>query len=168
MRTYGIRCLRAAVIGAAVLGFVGSAAAAEPTASEIAMARKLIDLKGASGIYDPVFIGIIQKTKYTFLQTNPLLSADLDAVASNLVNEYRPRLEQLKNEVAKRYAEHFTEAELNQVYTFYNSPLGAKLIKAEPEILDESMKYASDWADKLAQEVMTKMRDEMHKRGHDL
>jgi hypothetical protein len=30
------------------------------------------------------------------------------------------------------------------------------------------MKYASDWADKLAQEVMTKMRDEMHKRGHDL
>jgi hypothetical protein len=70
--------------------------------------------------------------------------------------------------VAKRYAEHFTEAELNQVYTFYNSPLGAKLIKAEPEILDESMKYASDWADKLAQEVMTKMRDEMHKRGHDL
>jgi hypothetical protein len=165
---YGIGCIRAAVAGALLLGFAGAAVAKDPSAAEIAVARKLIELKGVGGIYDPVFIGIIEKAKYTFLQSNPMLANDLNAVAAQLLKEFRPRLEQLKTDAAKLYAARFTEAELNQIYAFYTSPLGAKLIKVEPQVLDESMKEANQWAEKLADEVMAKMRSEMRKRGHEL
>jgi hypothetical protein len=154
--------------GAVLLGFADAAVAKDPSPAEIAVARKLIDLKGVNNIFDPLLVGIIEKTKYTFLQTNPMLSNDLNAVAAQLRQELQPQLEQLKTDAAKRYASHFTEAELNQVYAFYNSPLGTKLITAEPQILDESVKDASDWATKMADEVMAKMRAEMRKRGHDL
>ena len=72
------------------------------------------------------------------------------------------------SEVAKMYASRFTEPELNQALAFYKSPLGMKLIQNEPKILDESMNYAANWANKLADEVLAKMRTEMKKRGHDL
>lgn len=162
------RWLGGAVVGAMLIALVGQAAAAEPTAAEIAVARKLIDLKGADGIYDPVFFGVILKTKYTLLQSDPGLATDLDAVTLQIRDELKPRLNQLKNDVAKLYASHFSAAELNEAYKFYSTPLGEKLIKAEPQILQQSMTYAQQWADKLAEEVMDKMRDEMRKKGHQL
>ena len=161
-------CLRGMVLGLAVLGFVGTAQAQQPTPSAIATAKALLVLKGANNMYDPVFIGIIEKAKYTFLQTNPALSKDLNEVAAQLRTEYEPRLNDLMSEVAKMYASRFTEPELNQALAFYKSPLGMKLIQNEPKILDESMNYAANWANKLADEVLAKMSTEMKKRGHDL
>jgi hypothetical protein len=51
---------------------------------------------------------------------------------------------------------------------FYQSPLGQKVIVEEPKSADESMTMAGSWADKLSEEVMSKMRAEMKKRGHDM
>jgi hypothetical protein len=72
------------------------------------------------------------------------------------------------NDAARIYASHFTEAELKQILAFYQSPLGKKLLTEEPKTADESMSMAGSWADKLSEEVMSKMRAEMKKRGHDM
>jgi hypothetical protein len=42
------------------------------------------------------------------------------------------------------------------------------LIAEEPKALDQSMTYAQDWARRLSDEVVVKMRAEMKKLGHDL
>lgn len=152
----------------AMFGLAGTAQAQQPSAASIAIAKELLVLKGANQMYDPVFIGVIEKTKYTFLQTNPALSKDLNEVAVKLRAEFEPQLQGLMQEVAKMYASHFTEQELKDALAFYKSPLGAKLIVNEPKILDESMNYAADWANKLADKVMVRMREEMKKRGHNL
>ena len=52
--------------------------------------------------------------------------------------------------------------------TFYQSPLGRKMIVEEPKALDESMANAGDWGDNFSEEVINKMREEMKKRGHDI
>jgi hypothetical protein len=72
------------------------------------------------------------------------------------------------NEVAKLYASRFTEQELKDTLAFYKSPLGKKLLVEEPLILDQSMRNAQSWADRLSQEVIGKIRTEMKKRGHDI
>ena len=72
------------------------------------------------------------------------------------------------NEVAKLYAMRFTEQELKDALAFYKSPLGRKLLAEEPNLLDQSMKNAQTWADKLSEEVIAKMRTEMKKRGHEI
>ena len=69
---------------------------------------------------------------------------------------------------ARFYASHFTEPELRDLLTFYQSPLGQKALTEEPKVLDQTMVYAGSWADNLSQEVIQAMRIEMKKRGHDM
>ncbi len=69
---------------------------------------------------------------------------------------------------ARNYASRFSEPELKQILTFYQSPVGQKMIVQEPQIIDESLKQADGWADNLSVDVMAKMRSEMKKRGHDI
>ena len=70
--------------------------------------------------------------------------------------------------MAKLYATRFTEPELKAILAFYQSPVGQKVLAQEPRIIDASMKFAQDWANKLSDEVVSKMRDEMKKRGHPM
>jgi len=161
-------CIRAVLIGVALLALAAGAPAQSPSPAAIATARQLIDLKGASNLYDPVLVGIILRAKNTLLQTNPMLSNELDAVAQQLRRDFQPRLDALKQQIATFYASRFTEQELKDALAFYRSPLGSKLTAVEPQVLDQSMAYANTWAGEVAEEVLAKMRAEMRKKGHDL
>lgn len=160
--------LRAAVVGLALFGFVGAAAAQKPSSAAVTMARELIEIKGASQLYNPALVGIILSARNTLLQTNPALSADLNAVAQQMRQDYEPRLEALKQRIAEMYAASLTEQELKSVLAFYKSPLGKKLLTVEPKVLDQSMAFANKWAEDLAEEILEKMRAEMRKKGHEL
>jgi hypothetical protein len=48
---------------------------------------------------------------------------------------------------------------------FYKSPAGKKLISEQPKVVDASMKFAQDWANKLSDQVIAQMREELKKRG---
>jgi hypothetical protein len=52
--------------------------------------------------------------------------------------------------------------------TFYQSPVGKKLLVEQPTVVDASMRYAQDWANKLSDQVIAKMREELKKRGHPM
>ena len=58
--------------------------------------------------------------------------------------------------------------ELKDVLAFYKTPAGKKLLAEQPKIVDSSMKFAQDWANKLSDQVIAKMREELKKRGHAL
>jgi hypothetical protein len=155
----------------ALLGLVlstGIADAQQPSATAMASARELVTIKGAKTIYEPLIGGIIEKAKGMFLQTNPMLSKDLNEVAGKLRADLVPRSAELVTETARLYATRFTEQELKDALAFYKSPLGRKLLVEEPTIADESMRSMASWADKLSEEVVAKMRAEMRKRGHDI
>jgi hypothetical protein len=162
-------CAVTLALGLAIALGIGAAdAQQQPSASAIATAKEVITAKGAAALYGPLVSGVIERTKSVFLQTNPMLSKDLNEVAAKLHNEYGGRSAEIINEVAKLYASRFTEQELKDTLAFYKSPLGRKLIVEEPAILDQSMKNAQTWAENLSQEVIAKMRAEMKKRGHDI
>jgi hypothetical protein len=153
--------------GLAFAACVG-AHAQQPSAGAIATAKELITVKGAGAIYDPIVPGVIEHAKSLFLRANPTLGKDLNEVALKLRADYAPRSAEVMNEVAKLYATRFTEQELKDALAFYKSPLGRKLLAEEPNLLDQSMKNAQTWADKLSEEVIAKMRAEMKKRGHEI
>ena len=74
----------------------------------------------------------------------------------------------MTTEVATLYATHFSEGELKQIVTFYQSPVGKKVLSLQPTVIDASMKFAQTWANKLSDEVVAKMREELKKKGHAL
>jgi hypothetical protein len=155
-------------LGLALAVSVGPANAQKPSAAAIATAKEVLVVKGASALYDPLVPGVIERAKIIFLQTNPMLSKDLNEVAAKLRTELAPRGAEIVNEAATLYAARFTEQELKDALAFYKSPLGRKLTAEEPTILDLSMRNAQTWADRLSDEVIGKMRAEMKKRGHEI
>ena len=112
--------------------------------------------------------GVIEQVKGVFLQTNPMLSRELNEVAAQLRVEYAPRSAQLMDQTARLYAQAFTEQELKDALAFYKSPLGRKIVAQEPLIFDDSLHRVQQWANQLSEEVMNRMRAEMKKKGHDL
>src|SRR5207302_9542309 len=91
----------------ALLGLVLSTAVADaqqPSATAMASARELVTIKGAKTIYEPLIGGIIEKAKGMFLQTNPMLSKDLNEVAGKLRADLGPRSAELVTETARIYA----------------------------------------------------------------
>jgi hypothetical protein len=143
-----------------------AAPASSPTA--LLLAKELIDLKGAAAAYDPLVNGVIQYHRNFFMQTNPNLGRDLDAVAQKLALDLAPRKAEMQQELTRIYASHFTEAELKEALAFFKTPIGKKLISEEPKALEASMKAADDWSRRFAVEVDAKFRAEMQKRGHNL
>jgi hypothetical protein len=160
--------LRATIIGLALGASIGTAVAQQPSATAMATAKELITVKGATSLYEPLVPGVIEQAKSVFLQGNPTLGKDLNEVAAKLRAEYASRSAEVVNDVAMLYASRFTEQELKDVLAFYKSPLGRKMMKEEPDILDQSMRNAQTWANRLSEEIFMKIRVEMKKRGHDI
>ena len=149
--------------------FAGVALAQQPSAAAVATARELVEVKGANAMFEPIIIGLIEQTKGALLQTNPQLGKDLNDVARQLHGEFAPRRTEIVNEAAKFYAAAFTEAELKDLVAFYKSPLGKKVQEREPAILDQTFSFVQQqWAPRVGEELMSRFRAEMKKKGHNL
>jgi hypothetical protein len=162
------RTLCAAIFAWLALAQDGRAqpAPAEPSAAAVALAKEVIELKGATSMFDSVIVGVIEYHKNILLQSNPNLQRDLDEVAGRLRSEFAPRRTDVHNEIARAYASRFTEQELKDAIAFYKTPIGKKLIVEEPKAVDEATKRVDAWASKYAEEVLARMRTEMRKKGH--
>jgi hypothetical protein len=146
----------------------GPAIAQQPSPAAMALGREVVELKGGSGMFDPIVINIVEQTKGSLLQTNPQLAKDLNDVGTQLRNEFAPRRTELISEAGKLYAAAFTEAELKDMAAFYKSPLGKKMLEREPVVLDQTFNFVQQWAPRVGEEVMTRFRAEMRKKGHNL
>lgn len=140
----------------------------QPTPAAIAAAKELIDLKGAAHMFDPMVPGVIETAKNALLPTNPGLAKDLNEVAAELRKEFADKRGEIATLMARIYAQHFTEAEIKQALAFYKTPLGKKLITQEPQILEQSMGEIQRWGEQFQDQIMTRIRAEMRKRGHEL
>jgi hypothetical protein len=168
MARFFVPTARAVALGLALAAAAISAQAQQPSAATLASARELMEIKGVKNLVEPVVVGVVQQTTGTILQTNPGLSKDLDEVSAQLRTEYQPRIAEMTNEIVKLYAARFTEQELKEAVAFYKTPTGKKILAEEPKILDETYARIQQWANRLQDEVMTRVRVEMKKRGHNL
>jgi hypothetical protein len=156
---------------AAVLAFVACASPAvaqQPTAGAMATAKELMQVKGATGIFDPLVPGIIESAKNAFLPTHPGLFRELNEVAAILRTQFASRRNEILDEIARLYAQRFSEAEMKEVIAFYKSPVGRKFVSDEPEVIDQGLARTQAWSNKLSDDVLNRFRSEMKKKGHDL
>lgn len=145
-----------------------AAAQQQPTGAAVSMAKEIVDLKGSMGVFPPVIAGVVQQTRDTLLQSNLMLEKPLNDIAAQLRAEMAPRINDLREIFAKLYAQRFTEQELKDILTFLKSSAGKKFVEEEPIFVSEGLSRAEQWSTELAQEVMTKFRAEMRKKGHNL
>ncbi len=158
-----------AALGIAVTGAMAQAPKSEPlkpvSAGALASAKEILVAKNVSAIYQGAIPGLTQRVKDSILQSNLNLQKDLDEAAAKVVKDMTGREQEIGEQMAKIYANAFTEQELKDIATFYKSPLGKKVIDAEPEAFNQSRIYMGEWAQKITEEINTKLRAEMKARG---
>jgi hypothetical protein len=111
---------------------------------------------------------LVQQTKDTLLQSNLNYQKDLNEVAVIVAQKLAGREKEIGEGMATVYANEFTEQELKDLVTFYKSPLGQKLLTAEPRAIQLSMSYMNQWAQHFAEAVNGEFRAEMRKRGKEI
>jgi uncharacterized protein len=161
-RIFGVALVAAVVAGPSVV------LAQTPSAGATAAAKELITLKGAASVFDAVIPGVIETAKNAFLRINPSLAKDLNEVAALLRAEYANKKNDMLDNLARAFTQRFTEQELKDAVAFYKTPLGKKLILEEPAAMDEGMTKAQTWANQFSEEMLSRIRVEMRKRGHNV
>ncbi len=131
----------------------------------LASAKELLALKSVSGIYAGAVPNIVQRVKDQLLANNLNYQKDLNEVAVMVVQKLTGREQEIGDQMAKIYANDFTEQELKDLVVFYKTPLGAKLLAQEPKTVQSSMAYMQQWAQNFNEAVLAEFRAEMKKRG---
>jgi uncharacterized protein len=165
------------VLGLALCGMPAGAQQPQPqqpsgfkpaSPAAIAAAREILAMKNASAMYAAAVPNIVERTKDTLLQANLNYQKDLNEVAVIVAQNMAGREKEIGEGMAKVYAGEFTEQELKDLVTFYKSPLGQKLLAAEPKAIQFSMAYMNQWAQGFAELVNGQFRAEMRKRGKEI
>lgn len=158
---------------------VGLALSAAPTVAQqpappksspaaIAAAKEILTIKNAGAMYANAVPGLVEKTKIALIQQNLNYQKDLNEVAQIVAQQLKGRESEIGEGMAQVYASEFTEQELKDLVTFYKSPLGKKLIEAEPRAIGLSMAFMNSWAQNFSETVMGAFRAEMRKRGKEI
>ena len=168
MRVTARAIVAAVVMSAMSLLFSVASAQQQPSAGALAAARQLLELKGAFTVYNGAVVGTIENIKAQYMQTNISYQKDLNDVAVIVAKNLSGRENEIGEVMASIYAQVFTEQELKDLTTFFKSPLGQKLLTAEPRAMNASIAFMKDWAGRFGEVVNEQFRAEMHKRGKDI
>ena len=125
-------------------------------------------MKHASAMYQNAVPNMVERTKETLIASNLNYQKDLNEVAPIVAKNLAGREQEIGEGMAKAFASEFTEQELKQLVTFYKSPLGQKLLTAEPKAIQDSMAFMNQWAQQFAEVVNGEFRSEMRKRGKQI
>jgi hypothetical protein len=142
-------------------------AQAQPSASHMALARDVAITSGMTRSFDAMvepFLDQLQQMNVT----RPEIKQDLDQVVAQIRPELDKEKQKMVDNAARAFASRMTEAELKTISDFYKSPAGKKYVETQPGILDDVVRDLATWTQQTAQFVMTRAREEMGKRGHQL
>lgn len=168
MVSLAIRTVRAGAMLIALFGFVAAAQAQAPSPAQLKLARQVVEMSAASRVFDAAVPTVFQQIYGTYVQQNPDLSKEIAGVLQALIPEFDKRKEEIVGILAQTYAEKFSEAELNDLIAFYNSPTGKKLIAQGSDIGRDSYAKVQEWSGKLLQQLTDRLKADMKKKGHTI
>jgi hypothetical protein len=160
-----IRLLSAGL--SALILFSAPVRADEPTPAAIESANRLIaglGLKQSLDVVVPVLFGEFEKN---VVATRPELKDPLHQVLVALVPEFTKSEPAVLADVARVMASKLTDSEIKEVLAFYDSPTGKKFVAAEPAFVNELQSAGTAWRQKLADDLLPRVREELKKKGVD-
>jgi hypothetical protein len=168
MVSFVIRAAKAGAILVALFGFALTAQAQAPSAAQQKLARQVVDLSGIVRSFEGAVPQVFNQVYSTYIQQNPDLTKDIAGVLQELIPEFDKRKEEIAAIIARVYAEKFTEAELNDIITFYNTPTGKKMVAATGDIGRDSLAKVQEWGIQLNKQLTDRLKAEMKKKGHTI
>jgi hypothetical protein len=172
--------LRAAMI-AATLGLAAPAfaqtipAAPAPAAPAVAIgpghlqaARDVVMGSGIVRSFEAIPQQFAEEARQTFSTTRPEIMKDLNEVLKGLEGEFNTQRDQMVTTAARVFAARLSEAELKEIAAFFKSAAGKRYVEIQPQMLDDMFNEMQTWTQRLSDMMITRIRTEMKKRGHEI
>jgi hypothetical protein len=130
-----------------VLWAPGEAAAqAQPDPAKVAVIRQILEVTHAA---DQV-VGAIEASVPAQRASNPRIPA---VFWDRFLAQARARRGEFIDSVVPIYSRTFELAELKTLLQFYQSPLGHRLLEAQPGVMRESMQLGQRWGARIGADI---------------
>ncbi len=166
--TQSWRVVRSAIVATSLVLSGSALAQQQPSPAALKMAGEIVKITGGLELFAPIVPGVVEQSRQFFVQQNPMITNDVNEVAAQVRKDYEARVSEVHTKVIEIYAANLSEQELKDILAFYTSPAGKKFLVAQPKIVDESLKFAQEWANALSDEIIGKIREGLKKKGHKL
>lgn len=136
---------RLLVVAMCVAASWGTAQAAAPAASA-AQVRELMDVVGTPHLMSQMM------TQMTAIMARALPCVPQATLSASFGSQQAQ--DELINKMIPVYQQHFNSADINGLLAFYRSPLGQKLVKTQPEIMQQGMQIGQQWGQEHAKAMI--------------
>jgi len=153
-----------AALALATPGAAGAQNAADPVA--LAKAKALVQVSNLVAMRDQM-VGLVEAQIAALVRdANPGEDDKVNRAVADLIRPaLKRRIPEYLDLAAGVYADHFTRAELDQLVSFYKSPLGQKLVREQDELVPAMTQMSRDWVNRVGNEVLKDAADDFTKRG---
>ena len=134
-------------------------------AARIAAAKELLTAMGSDAQFKTAIETMTKGMADIVRKQNPDKGAVIDEVMGLMREKFLARSAEVLDMVAPLWAEKFSVAEMKEIAAFFASPIGRKVIEAQPGIMQKAMQAGMQWGQKIGKEVEAEARKEFEKRG---
>ena len=150
----------------AALALTTAARAEEPAAPAIAAATKVLSDVGMKGSVQGIALAMLGELERSVLQTHPEMKQALHETLVALAPDFVKGADGVIDDAARVFASRMTEQELKQAEVFFESPVGKKYLESQGPILQQVSASSAAWRAELSNSMLTRVRDEMKKKGY--
>jgi hypothetical protein len=134
----------------------------------MSLARDVVLYSGIARSFQVIVPQYLDQIGTTLTQTRPDLIRDLNAVRDQVKPEFDKRVDELVDTAARLYAARLNEQQLKDTAAFFKSSAGVAYVQAQPALMSDLLPAMQNWSRQIATDMMTRVRAEMKKKGHDL
>ncbi len=150
------------------LGAPLTATAAEPEAAQLALAHDIVVNSGVANSFLLIIPQYLDQIGVTFSRTRPEIVSDLNLVLAGIKPEFEKKADEMVDTAARLYSQRFSQKELEDLAAFFKSPAGRKYVASQPILMSDMFVALQGWSQKISVDMMTRVREEMRKKGHEL
>lgn len=179
--TFSSKVLGAASAVAIIMGVFGGGATAQqparapqatgsqqPSPAHLAAARDVVMQSGISKTYDLFYPQLADNLVNSMSRTRPELRNDLIATVKALKPEFDKRDAEMVDATARYFAAAMSEQALKDTAAFFKSEAGKQYVLMQPQVIDQMMAALDVWNRRMSEDIVTRVREEMRKKGHTL
>jgi uncharacterized protein len=139
-----------------------------PTPQQVSLARDVVLYSGIARSFETVVPQYFDQISGNLTRTRPELVQDLKIVMAGLKPEFDKRVDEMIDNAARIYAAHLNEQQLKDAAAFFKSPSGVAYTQVQPALMNDLFPAMQAWQKQLSEDMVTRIRAEMKKKGHDI
>jgi len=136
--------------------------------ASVVLARQLVVASGMSRSFAVMIPQYMDQISTALTQTRPELIRDLNDVMLILKPEFDKQADEMIDLAAHIYLGLLSVQDIKVALSFYQSESGRRFVETQPVFLNELLTVMQGWQSKVSADMMTRVRIEMKKKGHEL